>query len=358
MEPNPKTQTLPRILVVDDTADNRFLMGALLEDSYRVQLAASGADALAALAGTDLPDLILLDIMMPEMDGYEVLRRIKAMPSAQDIPVIFLTALDSIEDEQKGLDLGADDYIAKPISPPIVLARVHNHLERSANARRLQNLSRQLSRYLAPQVCRALMDGTQQAEIRTQRKKLTVLFSDIQGFTSATSTWQPEDITHVLNSYFSEMSKIAAEFGGTVDKFIGDGMVIFFGDPDTKGVQQDALQCVNMAIAMQTRMRALQQLWLDAGSTKPFRIRIGINSGYCNVGNFGSALRMDYTIIGPEVNLAARLEQAAEPGTILMSGKTWALVRDSIEEDACEPIQAKGIAEPVAVYRVRLPAST
>lgn len=357
MEPNQNTPPLPKILVVDDTPDNRFLMGALLEDSYRVQLAASGADALAALGRPDLPDLILLDIMMPEMDGYEVLRRIKAMPTAQDIPVIFLTALDSIEDEQKGLDLGAADYIAKPISPPIVLARVHNHLERSANARRLQNLSQQLSRYLAPQVCRALMDGTQQAEIRTQRKKLTVLFSDIQGFTSATSTWQPEDITHVLNSYFSEMSKIAADFGGTVDKFIGDGMVIFFGDPDTQGVQQDALQCVKMAVAMQERVRALQQLWLDAGSNKPFRVRIGINSGYCNVGNFGSALRMDYTIIGPEVNLAARLEQAAEPGTILMSGKTWALVRDNIEADACEPIQAKGFAEPVAVYRVRLPAS-
>lgn len=342
----------PCVWVVDDTPDNLYLMGALLEGLYRVRLMSSGAEALQAVARGDVPDLLLLDIMMPDMDGYEVIRRLRENPAMADIPVIFLTALSSVAEEQKGLDLGATDYIAKPISPPVVLARVHSHLERSAGARRLSLLSRQLSRYLAPQVVQTLLDGTQEAEIRTRRKRLTVFFSDIVGFTGTTSTWQPEDITDVLNQYFSEMAQIVAAHGGTLDKFIGDGMVVFFGDPASQGARQDALQCVRMAIAMQQRMDELQHLWRDVGCTQAFRIRIGINTGYCDVGNFGSEQRMDYTIIGPEVNLAARLEQAAQPGTILMSGKTWALVRDAVDAEPCEPVRAKGFAEPIEVHRV------
>ena len=180
-----------------------------------------------------------------------------------------------------------------------------------------------------------------------------MFFSDIKDFTGSTSKWQPEDITRLLNSYFSEMSRIAAEYGGTIDKFIGDAMVIFFGDPHTLGPRGDALQCVRMAIAMQNAMADLQVLWRDVGSSKSFRIRIGINTGFCDVGNFGSNLRMDYTIIGPEVNLAARLEQAAEPGGILISGETYALVRDEIEADPSMSIDAKGFSEPITAHAVR-----
>jgi adenylate cyclase len=340
------------LLVVDDTPDNLFLMGALLEDLYTVRTASSGAEALALVA-QDPPDLILLDIMMPGMDGYEVLRRLRASPETAGIPVIFLTALSSIEEEQHGLDLGAADYIAKPISPPIVLARVHAHLERSGNARRLQALSDKLGRYLAPQIYKSLFDGSRDAELRTQRKKLTVFFSDIKDFTASTARWQPEDIRFLLNSYFSEMSKIAAEYGGTLDKFIGDAMVIFFGDPETQGVREDALQCVRMAIAMQKRMTELQSLWREMGSDKTFQIRCGINTGYCDVGNFGSDMRMDYTIIGAEVNKAARLEQAADPGGILVSRETWSLVRDEVMADAREPLVAKGFPEPIEAFAVR-----
>ncbi|MGZ5195277.1 MAG: adenylate/guanylate cyclase domain-containing protein, partial [Ramlibacter sp.] len=300
-----------RILVVDDTADNLFLMSALLEEEYDVSTAGSGVEALQIAQGDKPPQLILLDIMMPEMDGYEVMRRLRQNAATSNIPVIFLTALTSIEEEQFGLDLGAVDYITKPISPPVVLARVHAHLERSGNARRLQALSEKLSRYLAPQVYKSIFEGSRDAEIRTQRKKLTVFFSDIKDFTASTAKWQPEEITFLLNSYFSEMSKIAYEYGGTLDKFIGDAMVIFFGDPDSLGVKEDATQCVKMALAMQRRMAELQILWRQMGSDKMFNVRMGINTGYCDVGNFGSDLRMDYTIIGREVNLAARLEQAA-----------------------------------------------
>ncbi len=269
--------------------------------------------------------------------------------------MIILTALTSPEEEQHGLDLGAADYIHKPISPPLVLARVKSQLERSAGAKKLKALSRKLSRYLAPQVCQALLDGTQDAEIRTQRKKLTVFFSDIKDFTASTARWQPEEITILLNSYFSEMSRIADEYGGTVDKFIGDAMVIFFGDPHSRGAREDALQCVKMARAMQQRMAELQILWAASGGPdRSFQIRVGINTGYCNVGNFGSERRMDYTIIGPEVNLAARLEQAAEPGGILVSASTWALVKDEVEADARESVTAKGFAQPIEAWSVRL----
>jgi adenylate cyclase len=342
-----------KVLVVDDTADNLFLMSALLEDTYEVATAQSGAEALAMAQSDAPPELILLDIMMPEMDGYEVMRRLQKNIATAGIPVIFLTALTSIEEEQFGLDLGAVDYITKPISPPVVLARVNTHLERSANARRLQALSEKLSRYLAPQVYKSLFNGSRDAEIRTQRKKLTVFFSDIKDFTASTAKWQPEDITFLLNSYFSEMSKIAYEYGGTLDKFIGDAMVIFFGDPETRGVKEDATQCVKMALAMQRRMSELQILWREMGSEKTFQVRMGINTGYCDVGNFGSDLRMDYTIIGSEVNMAARLEQAADPGGILISKETYALVKDDVVAVEQQPLMAKGFAEPISAYAVR-----
>ena len=357
MEDSKPAASKARLLVVDDTPDNLYLMSALLEDKYEVATAEGGAQALEIAQSDAPPELILLDIMMPEMDGYEVMRRLRQSPATSSIPVIFLTALTSIEEEQFGLDLGAVDYITKPISPPVVMARVHAHLERSGNARRLQALSEKLGRYLAPQVYKSLFDGSRDAEIRTQRKKLTVFFSDIKDFTASTAKWQPEDITFLLNSYFSEMSKIALEYGGTLDKFIGDAMVIFFGDPESLGVREDAMRCVSMALAMQRRMSELQILWREMGSDKTFQVRMGINTGYCDVGNFGSDLRMDYTIIGSEVNLAARLEQAADPGGILISKETYALVRDGFVVDEHEPLNAKGFAEPVEVYSVREEAS-
>ncbi|MFS2034613.1 adenylate/guanylate cyclase domain-containing protein [Polaromonas sp. CT11-55] len=342
-----------RVLVVDDTADVRFFLVALLRDDYDVEAAESGEEGLQVALSDRRPEIILLDVMMPGMDGYEVMRRLARDPRTADIPVIFLTALSSVEEEQFGLDLGATDYITKPISPPVLLARVRLHLERSANAKRLKTLSEQLSRYLAPQVYQSLFDGSRQAEIQTQRKRLTVFFSDIKNFTASTAQWQPEEVTFLLNSYFEEMSQIAAEYGATLDKFIGDAIVIFFGDPHTLGPRQDAVQCVRMAIAMQQRMAELRQRWKALGIPKAFEIRIGINSGFCDVGNFGSNLRMDYTIIGREVNLAARLEQAAEPGGILISRDTYDLVQGDIEVEEREPVIAKGFSEPITVYAVR-----
>lgn len=341
------------ILVVEDTDDIRFFLASLLQPQHEVISTAYGRDALILASATPRPDLILLDVLMPDMDGYEVLQRLQRDPRTADIPVIFLTALSSPEEEQRGLDMGAIDYVTKPISPPILLARLKVHLERSANARRLKNLSEQLSRYLAPQVYQSLFDGSRQAEIKTQRKKLTVFFSDIRNFTASTAQWQPEEVTLLLNSYFEEMSQIADEYGATLDKFVGDAILIFFGDPHTLGVREDALQCVRMALAMQARMRVLQSRWRAVGIHKNFEVRMGIHSGFCDVGNFGSHLRMDYTIIGREVNLASRLEQSAAPGEILISSETHALVEGDVDAEMRAPVVVKGFSEPIAVHAVR-----
>jgi class 3 adenylate cyclase/CheY-like chemotaxis protein len=349
----------PEILVVDDTPDNLFLMSALLAEKYVVRVAESGPQALEQVR-RKLPDLILLDIVMPGMDGYEVLRRLGLNAATAAIPVIFLTALTSIDEEQKGFDLGAADYIAKPISPPIVLARVQAHIERSMYAQRLLALSDKLGRYLAPQVYQSLFEGSRDAEIRAQRKKLTVFFSDIKDFTLSTARWQPEEIRFLLNSYFSEMSRIAYDHGGTIDKFLGDGMMVFFGDPTSRGEKEDALACVRMALAMQKRMAELQVLWRELGSDKTFEVRMGIHTGFCDVGNFGSDLRMDYTIIGSEVNLASRLQHAADPGGILVSRATHSLVRDDIRAVEQQPLIAKGFSEPLQAWAVQAdgPAAT
>ena len=216
----------------------------------------------------------------------------------------------------------------------------------------LEALSSKLSKYLSPQVYASIFTGDRSVEITSNRKKLTVFFSDIVEFTSITENLEPEEITSLLNHYLTEMSKIALEYGATIDKYVGDAMLLFFGDPDTKGARQDAEACVRMAIAMQRRMRELQREWREAGHQRPFEVRMAINTGYCTVGNFGSADRMDYTIIGNEVNLASRLQSHAEPGAILMTHETYSLVKDIVPAEEQEPVQVKGFAKPIRYYNL------
>jgi class 3 adenylate cyclase len=216
----------------------------------------------------------------------------------------------------------------------------------------LARLSAKLAKYLPPQLYRSLFSGDKDVIIATERKKLTVFFSDIVNFAATTEQLQPEELTRLLNEYLSEMSAIATRHGGTVNKFIGDAMLVFFGDPDTKGVTEDAKAAVFMALEMQQRLAELDQDWRRAGIQQPFRARMGINSGYCNVGNFGSGDRMDYTIIGAEANLAARLQSIAPPGGIVLSYETYALVRDLVSAHPLPAITMKGISRPVVPYEV------
>lgn len=216
----------------------------------------------------------------------------------------------------------------------------------------LERLSNQLSKYLSPQIYSSIFSGEQSVGITSKRKKLTVFFSDIVNFTETTDRLESEELTDLLNHYLTEMSRIALDYGATIDKYVGDAILAFFGDPESRGTKEDASACVEMAIAMQRRMHELRKYWLDLGFEKPFELRIGINTGYCTVGNFGSEDRMDYTIIGSEVNLASRLETSAEEGGILIASETYALVKDNILAEEQEPITAKGFALPVRVYKV------
>jgi class 3 adenylate cyclase len=231
------------------------------------------------------------------------------------------------------------------------LIRQMNH-ELESNNDFLASLSMKISRYISPQVYKSIFSGQKDVAIHTERKKLTIFFSDIQNFTATTERLQPEQVTLLLNEYFTEMSAIALKHGGTIDKFIGDAMLIFFGDPESKGEVGDAEACLRMAWEMQLRLRELNISWRNSGVEHPFQARMGINSGYCNVGNFGSADRMDYTIIGAEANLAARLQSVADPGRIVLSYETYALVRQFITARALEPITMKGISREVVPYTV------
>jgi class 3 adenylate cyclase len=197
-----------------------------------------------------------------------------------------------------------------------------------------------------------IFSGKQNVEISSKRKKLTVFFSDIVGFTETADKLESEELTQLLNHYLTEMSQIALDHGATIDKYVGDAIVIFFGDPETQGVKADALACVKMAIRMRERMGELEKDWRASGIEKPLKCRIGINTGYCTVGNFGSEDRMDYTIIGGGVNLASRLETAAEPGEILISYEAYAQVKDEIHCQEHGEVTVKGLAYPVTSYQV------
>lgn len=345
------SQERPEIFVIDDNEINVEILVNVLRDEYSVSVALDGATALEDINAYP-PDLVLLDVMMPDMDGYEVCQRLKQNPDTADIPVIFITARNEVEDEMRGFEAGAVDFITKPISPPLVRARAKNHLALRFSQQRLKDLSDKLSRYLSPQLYRSIFEGRRDVRLETTRKKLTIFFSDIAGFTANTDHMEPEDLNFVLNSYLERMSAIVLENGGTLDKFIGDAILVFFGDPESKGAREDALSCVKMAIEMQRAILDLRKEWAMQGVNIPFTVRMGIASGFCTVGNFGSKERMDYTVIGGQVNLASRLESAAEPGRILVSNETWSMVKDAIYCKKMGEISVKGFDRPIPIYEV------
>ena len=216
----------------------------------------------------------------------------------------------------------------------------------------LETLSTRLSKYLSPQIYGSLFKQSQFAAVAAKRKKLTIFFSDIVNFSEITEQAESEDITRILNEYLNEMARIALHHGATIDKYVGDAVMIFFGDPETRGVKEDAENCIAMAIDMQNMTRRLRHRWRTQGFDHPFEVRMGVNTGYCTVGDFGSDERMDYTIIGHQVNLAARLEQAAKPGAILISHETYSLVKDMVEVDEQQEIFVKGSSSAIRTYRV------
>ncbi|TCS40117.1 adenylate/guanylate cyclase domain-containing protein [Reinekea marinisedimentorum] len=225
-------------------------------------------------------------------------------------------------------------------------------LEMYKQNEKYRTLSRKLSKYLSPQVWENIFRGKQDVKLETKRKRLVIFFSDIKGFSQLSEQMEAEALTALINTYLTEMSKIVMKHGGTIDKFIGDAIMVFFGDPETKGVKKDAEACVAMAIEMRKHMKVLRQRWKAQGIQHPLEIRMGINTGYCTVGNFGAETRMDYTLLGKEVNLASRLESSADSGEILISYETYSLVQDRILCREKGQIKAKGFSRPIPVYQV------
>ena len=217
---------------------------------------------------------------------------------------------------------------------------------------KLANFSTKLSKYFSPEVYNSLFTGELDVKVQTQRKLLTIFFSDLEGFTELTERLEPEVLTELLTHYLTEMSKIALRWGGTIDKYIGDAIMIFFGDPASKGEKADAVNCVRMAMEMVDQLAEVRAIWKDKGLALPLNARMGIHTGICTVGNFGSEDRLDYTVIGNGVNLASRLESNAKPNSILISEDTYLHVRSEINCSKNNTIKVKGVSYPVQTYKV------
>ena len=225
--------------------------------------------------------------------------------------------------------------------------------EAQSKTQQMEDVSGQLAKYLSPQIYESIFSGKQNVEVKSYRKKITVFFSDIVNFTVISDKLESEELTALLNFYLNEMSQIALKHGATIDKYIGDAIMIFFGDPESFGIEEDSRRCVAMAVEMQQRMAELWGYWSKHfGLKKDLEIRVGINTGYCTVGNFGSEDRLDYTVIGAAVNLASRLESAATPSGILVSEETYFQVKDYFSFDAPQQLELKGLERSVIAYEV------
>ena len=217
----------------------------------------------------------------------------------------------------------------------------------------LESLAKRLAKYLSPQIYRSIFSETEDTSHKHTRKNLTIFFSDIVQFTDLSDTLEPERLAIVINSYLSEMTNVAIACGGTIDKFIGDAIMVFFGDPETLGDEEDAMKCAEMAIKMRERIASLQSFWKKNGVPNGLKVRMGIATGYCTVGNFGSDLRLDYTVLGGPVNLAARLQAMAEPNGILIDENTFSLIGDAAETEVKGELVPRGFARAVRYHELK-----
>jgi adenylate cyclase len=361
----PPSNEIATILIVDDTPANLALMVEVLKPEYRTRIAINGDKALQLVFGSEPPDLILLDIMMPGLDGYEVCQRIKARPETQDIPIIFVSAMGEVEDETRGLDLGGVDYVTKPVSPAIVKARIRTHLAVSRQARELAELNRtleqrvaqgvqelermgRLKRFFSPSVVDMLLSGTGDDPLRSHRREVAAVFVDLRGFTAFTETSDPEDVMHALNQYHTAMGERVMAFGGTLEHFAGDGMMIYFNDPVE--IDNPAAVAVEMAISMQQRFSILAREWQKREYA--LSMGIGVAQGFATIGAIGYEGRRDYGVIGNVTNMAARLCGEAKGGQILVSQRVQGFVSETIRTEPVGELTLKGFHRPVPAFLV------
>jgi class 3 adenylate cyclase len=364
--------TRPKVLVVDDTPHNVKLLADLLGvKGYAVATAATGEEALAKMV-TEKPDLVLLDVMMPGLSGYEVCARIRADPETALLPVVMVTSLDPQAERIKGIEVGADDFLSKPINQPELFARVRSLLRvkalqdevrRQADALRewnvklgervdeqLAQLDRmsQLKRFFAPAIADAIVSAGEKSILAPHRREISYVFTDLRGFTAFTDTAEPEDVQSVLRDYQATMGAIVAEYEGTLDRFAGDGILIFFNDP--LPIPEPGKRAATMALKMQARFVSLRERWLKLGYD--LALGIGIAQGFATLGAFGFEGRLDYSAIGGVVNLASRLSDEAQCGQILIDRRTRAALGEAAEVESIGPLNLKGYAQPVAAFRL------
>ena len=354
-----------KILVVDDTPHNVKLLADLLAvKGYVVVTASSGAQALEKVE-TEQPDLVLLDVVMPEMSGYEVCRKIRGSRATATLPVVMVTALDPAQERVKGIEAGADDFLSKPISQHELLARVksllrikvlHDELGEwsrtleqrvEAQVAQLERLER-LKRFFSPQLAEMIVSGDADDPLKSHRREITVVFLDLRGFTSFAETSEPEEVMGVLREYHAEMGRLILEHDGTLERFTGDGMMIFFNDPVP--VPDAPVRAVRMAVAMRQRVDELLVRWRKRGYDLDFGV--GVAQGYATIGAIGFEGRLDYGAIGTVTNLAARLCGEAKPGQILISQRVYGAVEDSVDVEELGGLTLRGFSKPVPAFNV------
>lgn len=361
----------PQILVIDDNPQNRRLMEALLvPHGYQVVGLESGSQAFEWLA-SHTADIVLLDIVMPEMNGYEVCRRLRANPATEVLPVVMLTSSGD-EDKVRAMEAGADDFIPRPVNEAELLGRVRSllrikqyhdkiqsqatelaewnrTLEERVNTQvvELDRLSR-LRRFLSPQLADVIVSSDDESMLRSHRRQITVVFCDLRGFTAFSETAEPEEVMAVLGEFHAELGKLIFEYQGTLERFAGDALMMFFNDPFP--IENAPLQAVRMALAMQERVAQLIVGWRKRGHD--LAMGIGVAVGYATLGRIGFEGRYDYGAVGSVVNLAARLCAEAQGGQILLAPNAYAAVEDDVVAEPIGELTLKGFHKPVPTHAV------
>ena len=361
-----------RVLAVDDNPQNVKLLVQLMKGSgYEVATASSGAEALESIAAS-LPDIVLLDVVMPNMSGYEVCRAIRANASTALLPVVMVTALDPAEERIKGIDAGADDFLSKPINQQELLARVksllriralHKQVEEQArtlaewNQRLEQRVEEQvaqlerlarLKRFLSPKVADLIVAGQLDDPLATRRREVTIVFTDLRGFTAFSETAAPEDVLAVLREYHGEIGRLVGKYDGTVEHFAGDGVMLIFNDPAP--LPDPAFSAVRMGVELRDSVTRLAQGWRKLGHD--LGLGQGIAQGFATIGTIGFPGRLDYGTVGAVNNLAARLCTQAQAGQILISQRVMGRLEGRIEAEPVGELALKGLHAPAPAYNV------
>ncbi|HEX5217967.1 MAG TPA: adenylate/guanylate cyclase domain-containing protein, partial [Verrucomicrobiae bacterium] len=348
-----------RILVVDDTPANIQSLAAILKDKgYQISVATNGKQALEALARVQ-PDLILLDVMMPEMDGFETCRRIKASEQ-REIPIIFLTAKTDTTDIVQGFELGAVDYVAKPFNAHELLARVNTHLTmdelrrnlaaKNAELARAHALVRQaFGRYVSEEVAASILQSPAGLDLGGEEREVTILMSDLRGFTALATRLTPHEVIELLNLYLEAMVDVISRYQGTIDEIIGDAILVIFGAPLV--CEDHAAKAVACGLAMQLAIAEVNRRLIAKGASE-LEMGIGIHTGPVIVGNIGSLRRTKYAAVGSNVNLAGRIESFTTGGQLLISESTRERIKSSLRIDSQFTVEPKGARQSLQLFEV------